>query len=83
MQKPGNNPIFGAMYRHPDTSARPFCNYLGEFLEAFAERGTNLTLLGDINIDLNKTNPASKEYYNTISSMGFSLLINQPTRIFH
>ena len=40
-KKPGNNPIFGAMYRHPDTSARPFCNYLGEFLEAFAECGTN------------------------------------------
>ena len=71
------------MYRHPGTSARPFCNYLGEFLEVFAERGTNLTLLGDINIDLNKTNPASKEYFNTLSSMGFSLLINQPTRIFH
>ena len=51
------------MYRHPDTSARPFCNYLGEFLEAFAKRGTNLTLLGDIDIDLNKTNSASKEYF--------------------
>ena len=56
---------------------------ISEFLEVFAERGTNLTLLGDINIDLNKTNPASKEYFNTLSSMGFSLLINQPTRIFH
>ena len=71
------------MYRHPGSYARPFCNHLGEFLEFFAENGINLTLLGDINIDLSKTNPVSKEYVNTLSSLGFSLLINQPTRIFH
>lgn len=39
--------------------------------------------MGDINIDLNKTNPVSTEYINTLSSCGFSVLINQPTRIFH
>ena len=78
-----HNPIFGALYRHPGFNARPFCGYLGEFLELFAERGIKLTILGDINIDLNKTNPVSNEYINTLSSYGFSVLINQPTRIFH
>ena len=53
---PGPNPIFSALYRHPNQYAKPFCRYLGEFLELFAERGIKLTLMGDINIDLNKTN---------------------------
>ena len=82
-KRPGSNPIFGAMYRHPNFYARPFCSHLGEFLELFAENGTNLTILGDLNIDLGKTNPVTKEYINTLTSLGFSLLINQPTRIFH
>ena len=80
---PGHNSIFGAFYRHPGFHARPFCSYLGEFLEIFAENGTNLTILGDLNINLNKNNTISNEYVNTLSSLGFSLLINQPTRIFH
>ena len=71
------------MYRHPGFYARPFCSHLREFLEIFAERGTILTILGDLNIDLSKTNPISNEYVNTLNSLGFSLLINQPTRIFH
>ena len=77
------NHIFGTLYRHPIDYARPFTTYLGEFLETFTTRKTKLTLLGDINIDLNKSNPVSTEYLNTINSAGFSTLINQPTRIFH
>ena len=57
-----HNPIFGAMYRHPGFYARPFCSHLKEFLEVFAQSGISLTLLGDINIDLNKTNVVSNEY---------------------
>ena len=64
-------------------TGKPFCSHLREFLEPFAESGTNLTILGDINVDLNKTNPISKDYVNTLNQIGFSLLINQPTRIFH
>ena len=79
---PGPNPVFGALYRHPGHNARPFCSYLGEFLEIFSERSVKLTMLGDINIDLNKTNVVTTDYINTLSSLGFSLLINQPTRIF-
>ena len=82
-EKPGHNPVFGAMYRHPNFYARPFCSHMREFLEVFAENGVSLTILGDLNIDLSKTNPVSNEYVNTLSSLGFSLLINQPTRIFH
>ena len=77
------NPVFGALYRHPGHNARTFCSYLGEFLELFAERGVKLTIMGDINIDLNKTNVISNEYLNTLTSCGFSVHINQPTRIFH
>ena len=77
------NHIFGALYRHPIDYARPFNNYLGEFLETFTARKTKLTMMGDINIDLNKTNPVSSEYVNTVNSAGFTTMINQPTRIFH
>ena len=80
---PGQNPIFGALYRHPGHNARSFCVYLGEFLENFAQRGTKITILGDINIDLNKSNVIAHEYMNTLTALGFSTLINQPTRIFH
>ena len=80
--KPAKNPIFGALYRHPVKNVRLFTSYLGEFLENFASRGTTLTIMGDINVDLNKSNVISNEYINTISSLGFSALINQLTRIF-
>ena len=78
-----DNHIFGTLYRHPIDYARSFTNYLGEFLETFTERKTKLTLLGDINIDLNKSNIVSTEYVNTISSAGFTTMVNQPTRIYH
>ena len=72
-KSPSKNPVFGALYRHPGYYAQPFCSYLGEFLEPFAERGVKLTIMGDINIDLNKTNPVSNEYINTLNSYGFSV----------
>ena len=82
-KNPVNNHIFGALYRHPNYYAKTFNNHLGDFLENFTARGKTLTILGDINVDLNKSNVASNEYINTLNSAGFSTLINQPTRIFH
>ena len=38
--------------------------------------------MGDINVDLNKSNVVSNEYIKTITSLGFSALINQPTQIY-
>ena len=40
------NPIFGALYRHPVKDVRAFTSYLGEFLECFSAKGTTLTLMG-------------------------------------
>ena len=42
-----------------------------------------MTILADININLNKSNVVSNEYMSTLTSAGFTTLINQPTRIFH
>ena len=56
-----SNHIFGALYRHPNHNPRLFNSYLGEFLENFTARNTKLTILGDINIDLNKSNVVSNE----------------------
>jgi len=77
------NHIIGALYRHPNHNARLFTSYLRDFLEVFTTKNIKLTLMGDINIDLNKSNLASNEYVNTLHSVGFSTIINQPTRIFH
>ena len=69
------------MYRHPRRNLNTFTSHLGEFLEGFATRGLKLTMMGDFNIDLNKDNTPSNEYMKTLNSLGFSALINQPTRI--
>ena len=61
------------MYPRQDTQA--FNHYLGKFLENVTANKTKLTILGDINIDLNKSNPVSHEYLNTLSSVGFNALI--------
>ena len=79
----GPNPIFGSLYRHPGHSIPLFNDYLGEFLANFTAKNIKLTLFGDINIDLNKSNSSSIDYLKTVNSTGFSALINQPTRIFH
>ena len=78
-----HNHIFGALYRHPTKQCRAFSIKLSEFLETFTSRKTKLTILGDINIDLNKSNVASIEYINAVNSAGFAAMINQPTRIFY
>ena len=54
---------------------------MGEFLEEFTAKGLGLTIMGDLNIDLNKSNTISNDYIDTIHSVGFNALINQPTRI--
>ena len=76
------NPIFGALYRHPEKEVQSFTSHLGEFLESFAVRGTKLIIMGDFNINLNKSHVASNEYIKTLHSLGFSALINQPTRFY-
>ena len=78
---PDRNPIFGALYRHPRKNVQSFTSHLGDFLENFTVRGNKLTILGDINIDLNRDNVVSNEYMKTLNSLGFSAFINQPTRI--
>ena len=77
------NPIFGALYKHPHEPAHNFTTHLGEFIEHFTATNTKLTILGDINIDLNRTNIESRDYINTLHAAGFSAHINQPTRIYH
>ena len=80
--KSSQNPIFGALYRHPRQNERAFTSYLEEFLQGFALRGTKLMIMGDFNINLNINNCISREYIKALNSLGFSALINQPTRYF-
>ena len=78
-----NNPVFGAMYKHGFSDTTLFNAYLGEFLEEFTDKGIRLTVLGDFNINLlDAHDSAVRDYKNVLNSVGFSPLINKPTRIF-
>ena len=78
-----SNPVFGVMYRHGFSDCNVFNAYLGEFLEGFTDKGVRLTILGDFNIDLlNSQDTVVTNYKNMLNSVGFSPLINKPTRVF-
>lgn len=64
------------VYRPPKTNRDQFFNELTYNLSNMSE---NTILLGDFNIDLLK-HADSYVYTNLLSSMGFTSLINQPTR---
>ena len=71
------------MYRHGFSNSDIFNAYLGEFLEEFTNKGIRLTILGDINLNLLDSEDKSvKNYKNVLNSVGYSTLINRPTRIF-
>ena len=71
------------MYRHGFIDTNVFNAYLEEFLEEFTDKGIRLTLLGDFNINLlDAQDSIVRDYKNVLNSVGFSPLINKPTRIF-
>ena len=59
------------MYRHPKKNVYSFMSRLEEFLEGFAVCGMKLTMMGDFNINLNKSNVISNEYMKVLHSLGF------------
>ena len=54
---------------------------LEELLDKCTNKGTQVYLAGDININLNKSTTESRDYTESLTSLGFSFYINRPTRI--
>ena len=78
---PRKNPLIGVIYRHPTGNIKLFNHLLGEFLENLEPTVGDLTILGDINIDVLNPNSNCVDYCQTLDSLGLSNLINIPTRI--
>ena len=73
--------LIGCIYRHPRISTADFIDKLYEFLSVYINRNVQICILGDINIDTNKTSsPTVSDYNNMLSSLGCRNLISVPTR---
>lgn len=69
-----------AIYRSPSLSADLFLNGLESALGELRTHD-NILLVGDININLNQVTDTCIEYFNIMSSNGFTSYINKPTRV--
>lgn len=70
-----------ATYRPPATDITNFVDSLSELFRRCIKNETKSLFLGDINIDILKTNFDSQNYLNTLSEFDFVSTINKPTRL--
>lgn len=69
-----------AIYRPPSTNVMNFIAELNDFL-CFGSKVEFNMLIGDINIDIKKSDIVTNTYINALSSKGFISYINSPTRV--
>ena len=75
--------IVGEIYRPPQMSKAIFIEELSGILSAVDRKGVRCYVLGDMNIDLMKTDSdaQSADYLNTFYRHCYFPLINRPTRL--
>ena len=71
--------LLGCVYKHPRWVTDVFNNQLFEKLSIYSEKNIPILLLGDINIDVLAKGDRSKNYENTLSSVGCRNLVDVPT----
>ncbi|KAK9754924.1 hypothetical protein QE152_g872 [Popillia japonica] len=71
----------GVIYRQPSYSYSIFINELESTLIEIIPYYDKIILVGDINIDMLSNSYASSTFNNMLQSMGFSQIIDSPTRI--
>ena len=71
--------LLGCVYKHPRWVTDVFNNQLFEKLSIYSEKNIPILLLGDINIDVLAQGDRSKNYENTLSSVGCKNLVDIPT----
>ena len=76
--------IIGSIYPHPTEDVVKFIDEFSECLEKLGNEKKTFYILGDMNININKTNqnyPQADRYMQAITSNGAFSLITKPTRV--
>ena len=76
--------LIGSIYRHPTKDSNKFLDDFSDCMEKLADEKKMLYIIGDINIDINRTNqnsPQADRYMQVITSNGAFSLITKPTRV--
>ena len=75
------NKIIGIIYRPPCNIPDTFLEKLDECLSIITRENKEVYLMGDFNIDMNKSDNLSLKLENTLMSYAFNHHISNPTRI--
>ena len=76
--------LIGFIYRHPTKDSNKFLDDFLDCMEKLADEKKRFYIIGDINIDINRTNqnsPQADRYMQVITSNGAFSLITKPTRV--
>ena len=75
--------VIGCIYRHPSNDRQHFLETLREQLENLNNKGKEVFILGDINVDFLKYNydNQTSEYLDMLLDQGFRPLITKATRL--
>ena len=78
------NVVIGCIYRHPSNDRQHFLETLREQLDNLNNKGKEVCILGDIDVDFlkyNDENQTSAEYLDMLLDQGFMPLITKATRL--
>lgn len=77
------NAVIGCLYRHPSNDRQQFLQTLREQLDNLNNKGKEIFILGDINVDFLKYNDDNQtsEYLDILLDQGFMPLITKATRL--
>ena len=76
--------LIGSIYRHPTEDSNKFLDDFSDCMEKLADEKKRFYIIGDINIDINRTNqnsPQADRYMQVITSNGAFSLTTKPTRV--
>ena len=77
----GINYVVRTVYRHPNSNAYDFMEFLNDFLTELNLDHKRFFVLGDRNINTFKRTNRSKDYLNLLSSNCATNIIDVPTRV--
>ena len=77
------NLVIGTIYRHEKCHYNKFTEALSKNLILLSQEKSKVVIVGDVNINLLKFNIVTPvtNYVNSITSLGYNLFIDKPTRI--
>ena len=76
--------LIGSIYQHPTKDSNKFLDDFSDCMKKLADEKKMFYIIGDINIDINRTNqnsPQADRYMQVITTNGAFSLITKPTRV--